>query len=351
MITETFKCEADELLMQLEEALIQSEGQKDYNGFLVAAKRILHNLKGSSGVAGFPCISKVSHELENLIMASSKLTAMQVETFLSGLDLIRRCLDNNINEHELESFKTVCEAQISSNSEPKNNKRTLTEKPEDCKEKIENRQIIKTSKIDIIKESQECPRSLKALVIEDNKSIANVIGGLLEEFGLEVCVALNGADALENFNHFQPDIIISDYNLGCGMSGMDLLKIFHAKNPVVPFIFISGYVDKEMLLEAVENGAIMILEKPLDVGVFTKVVCANLKKYLSYKRLGTAVRNLWFEIADLEQNLHPEDTHLLSGIKKESIDVAYFRKSLVEEDDDMAKINKLLESSLQRRKI
>lgn len=53
-----------------------------------------------------------------------------------------------------------------------------------------------------------------------------------------------------------PDLIISDYNLKLGFTGLDALFFFREHNPGIPFIFVTGTLSsEEKVAEAILRGA------------------------------------------------------------------------------------------------
>jgi DNA-binding NtrC family response regulator len=56
-------------------------------------------------------------------------------------------------------------------------------------------------------------------------------------------------------------LLISDFKMP-GLSGLEMIQKAHVNFPGLPFILLSGYLDKKTVLEAVEMGAFRLLEKP-----------------------------------------------------------------------------------------
>ena len=66
---ETFREEADELLSQLEDVLLELETQPGDSELINAAFRAVHTIKGSAGMFGFEKAGRFTHDLENLLDA------------------------------------------------------------------------------------------------------------------------------------------------------------------------------------------------------------------------------------------------------------------------------------------
>lgn len=64
---QTFFSECDELLLQMEEALLVLEQQPNDEAAMGSVFRAAHTIKGSSGLFGFDCIVKFAHHAESLL--------------------------------------------------------------------------------------------------------------------------------------------------------------------------------------------------------------------------------------------------------------------------------------------
>jgi signal transduction histidine kinase/CheY-like chemotaxis protein len=113
---------------------------------------------------------------------------------------------------------------------------------------------------------QSRARSLKVLIVEDNKDSAETLAEILRLWGHEVRTAFDGSSALEAAERFEPDVIVSDIGLP-GMSGFDLARQLR-KHPAfgrVVLVAMSGYGQEEDKKAAVEAGFDHHLVKPPDL--------------------------------------------------------------------------------------
>ncbi|MBR2996723.1 MAG: response regulator [Lachnospiraceae bacterium] len=109
--------------------------------------------------------------------------------------------------------------------------------------------------------------TMKVLVAEDEAIIRNGILSHLKWRQLdieEVRSADSGTAALALFHEFHPDIIITDIQMP-GLSGVEFCRQVRAVTQEVQFIFLTGYVNTEYLMAAIDLQAISYLEKPLRV--------------------------------------------------------------------------------------
>ena len=66
-------------------------------------------------------------------------------------------------------------------------------------------------------------------------------------------------------------LLITDYSLP-GMNGLEMAKKAQSDWPQLPFIVMSGFLDKKTIMESLNQGAYRLLEKPVDHNVLFTVV-------------------------------------------------------------------------------
>jgi CheY-like chemotaxis protein len=77
------------------------------------------------------------------------------------------------------------------------------------------------------------------LVVDDEATIRNSVGRLLEASGYDVSSAIHGFDALLQMRRKIPAIVISDLNMPL-MSGFEFLSVVRRRFPQIPVIAMSG---------------------------------------------------------------------------------------------------------------
>lgn len=108
---------------------------------------------------------------------------------------------------------------------------------------------------------------ITVLICDDSYYIRSLVRSFLDGFG--VGQVLEAADAREGFMEFiseDPDIIISDWNMG-ETSGIDLVHLIRwsekSPNPFVPIIMLTGYTELDRIKQARDAGISGYLAKPL----------------------------------------------------------------------------------------
>ena len=88
---------------------------------------------------------------------------------------------------------------------------------------------------------------MRVLLIEDDELIREIVAEGLTEDGLEVTGIAFAEDALVLLGSGEEiDVLVTDIDLGGGLTGMDVAAVARARHPDVALIFISGQaVDRE----------------------------------------------------------------------------------------------------------
>jgi two-component system CheB/CheR fusion protein len=102
------------------------------------------------------------------------------------------------------------------------------------------------------------------LVVEDEPDLRSLLRELLQDAGHRVDMAPTGAAAVETVveGSFRPDLVLADYNLPGGMTGLQVVAKLRARLPDVPAIILTGDISKETLRDVTRHGLIQ-LNKPV----------------------------------------------------------------------------------------
>jgi CheY-like chemotaxis protein len=111
-------------------------------------------------------------------------------------------------------------------------------------------------------ENSHATSTLRVAVADDDRSMRELLQHMLHKQGHEVvALAESGKALIEQCAVAQPDVIITD-NLMPEVDGADAAAIIYAQRPT-PIILLSGYCDRNLVLEAEQKHVLIYLVKPL----------------------------------------------------------------------------------------
>lgn len=109
--------------------------------------------------------------------------------------------------------------------------------------------------------SRQVSRRLRALVVDDERSIRRLVHRCLARVDFEVMEAANGEAALELARAVDFDLVISDVQMPT-MSGIELLARLRVEQPTLPVVILSGHYRAVAGQCLAELGAFAVMRKP-----------------------------------------------------------------------------------------
>ena len=88
---------------------------------------------------------------------------------------------------------------------------------------------------------------IRVLLVEDNVLVARTFGRQLSRYLDVVDAVNNGEIALRRLELDAVDVVITDHDLGAGMSGLELARACRERWPHIPVIVVSGSLDVDAL--------------------------------------------------------------------------------------------------------
>lgn len=114
---------------------------------------------------------------------------------------------------------------------------------------------------------------LKVLIVDDDYVDAHTVSKCINHYygdKLKEKICLKEEEFNESLTSFQPDIIISDYNMN-SFTGADVVRLAKDFNPKILVIVISGELQTEKINEVISYGAAAFLLKS-DIGKLPKIL-------------------------------------------------------------------------------
>jgi len=162
------------------------------------------------------------------------------------------------------------------------------------------------------------------LMVEDEVELVRVLRDYLERAGFRVQTASTGPEAVSQFQHSTPDIVLLDLNLP-GMDGLDVARAMR-RTTSVPIIMVTARVDEADRLVGLELGADDYVVKPFS----PRELVARIRTVLRRARqepespevlqAGSVVVDLkrhTVEVAGRRVELTPSEFELLTALVRE----------------------------------
>lgn len=108
-------------------------------------------------------------------------------------------------------------------------------------------------------------RALRIAFVEDNPMVRDAMLAGLRGLGHEIVATATKASLLAELKHFVPDIVVSDYRLTQGETGIEVIAAVRSHlRTELPAILITGDTDPDLLRSMSARG-IAVLHKPVDL--------------------------------------------------------------------------------------
>jgi two-component system chemotaxis response regulator CheY len=123
---------------------------------------------------------------------------------------------------------------------------------------------------------------LKVLIVDDNQHMRAIVAAILKSANvLNVREATDGGHALSILRNWPADIAIVDFQMA-PMDGLELTRKLRdpavSSNPYLPIIMMTGYAERQRVMEARDAGVSEFLVKPVTAkGVLDRLHAAVFK--------------------------------------------------------------------------
>lgn len=114
---------------------------------------------------------------------------------------------------------------------------------------------------------------IKILIVDDDQVFCQLLEKGLNRLGYQSSTAFNGTQALKA--RLPIDVILLDMRLG-DESGLGLIQPLLENHPKAKIIVITGYASLATAVDAIKQGAVNYIAKPIDVKSVHKVIQDSL---------------------------------------------------------------------------
>jgi DNA-binding response OmpR family regulator len=140
------------------------------------------------------------------------------------------------------------------------------------------------------------------LIIDDEASLRQTLARVLQRAGHEVTTAGAGQEALALLAQQAFDLVYLDIRMP-EMNGLEALKAIHAAQPELPVILFTAQPDLNSALEALRQGAVDYLLKPLQPQALierTQAVLARSQKEHRRRQIQAQIEALQDQLREVE---------------------------------------------------
>ena len=116
----------------------------------------------------------------------------------------------------------------------------------------------------------------KILVVDDDPAINEMLTIVLEAEGFQTSSVTDGAEAVQTFRSFSPDLILLDLMLP-GMNGIDICREIR-KESAVPIVMLTAKTDTVDVVLGLESGADDYITKPFKPKELVARIRARLRR-------------------------------------------------------------------------
>lgn len=145
----------------------------------------------------------------------------------------------------------------------------------------------------------------RILVVDDSLDMLTSLCKILELHGFIAEAAYNGSDALRKVDGAEYDLIICDIEMQ-GVTGLDLLERIRVNlERDLEVILMTGFLEHEYYVRAIQLGAADFLAKPID----SKVLIETIKKVMNKRKKRKELSNYYkhLEKAGLSLEIKPSE--------------------------------------------
>lgn len=153
---------------------------------------------------------------------------------------------------------------------------------------------------------------LRLYLVDDDASVLRSLKALVSAHGLEA-VPFESAEAfLEGYDPNVLACLLLDIKMP-GMSGLELQEVLKQRGSSMPVIILTGHGDVPAAVQAMKNGAVDFIEKPLDIGVLLGSIEEAVAKLQNKAPSQVAPEEVMRRIASLTEREREVMDHLVLG--------------------------------------
>jgi FixJ family two-component response regulator/HPt (histidine-containing phosphotransfer) domain-containing protein len=314
-----FKIEAGEMLDESEELLLELDKGEEFEGRYNGIFRAFHSLKGAAGMFGLDELQTLMHGLETLfekLKTIGKISKDQCDYFLKGVDEAKSFLaGQSISFDHLseQDFFSLGDSDGTAPISPETKGEVVdTTIESDGEYEYEYEYVeVEESEEDVafgdyIREAAASDKQIAlnahVVIIDDEPDIVEILSMMMEDAGFRVSSYTSSKKLLTEIEELNADLVLSDINMP-EIDGVTLMDEVCNLVPDLPFIFISGFISKELILDGLKKGVFSYIEKPFKEDQVVSIATQAVIKYRTIKLLNKSINYILYQYNDLDEFL------------------------------------------------
>jgi len=123
--------------------------------------------------------------------------------------------------------------------------------------------------VEIERKSED--KRVSMLVVEEEKSIRDLLLMALSKIGYKVTLASSGEEGLELFFKGEYDLVLADLTMSA-MDGWTLAGLIKEKSPGIPFCLMTGWEPQDIVPKIKKSAVDFVLFKPFGLAELKKTI-------------------------------------------------------------------------------
>lgn len=135
-------------------------------------------------------------------------------------------------------------------------------------------------------------------VVDDEPSVRESIAALVEPMGVASELFASAEEFLAAYDPSRPGCLVTDVRM-MGMSGLELQEQLQVRDIKIPVIIISAYADVPIAVDAMQKGAVTLLEKPCRDQELWDAICRAIARDAAERDKATSRQEILDRLAEL----------------------------------------------------
>jgi two-component system response regulator HydG len=124
----------------------------------------------------------------------------------------------------------------------------------------------------------------QVLIVDDDATVRVALRDALTTAGFAVTLAEGAKEALALIARSHPDVVVSDVRMP-DVGGLELLRLLRERSPDIGIVLLTAFDDMPTVVEAMKQGAVEFLVKPLDLDDLQRTLDRVLEDREARRRL------------------------------------------------------------------